>query len=451
MRNLFQNKLGLNSKTAAINIILVANALVWYYCAFRFLRNINEIYAINVVEVNLVSIILAAVLSTKIIQKIENRQRFLIYWTTIGIFLSLLPLAVQGTSFITLMSVSAVMGAYFGFGIPVFMGYYAASTETENRARLSGVTIFIVGVMSASLGYVAGQDATATSIVLVVWRLFGLVSLISLKSPQVKINKIDKVSFKGLVKSYSVLLYFVPWLMFSLINNFAIPILNNLSLPNNAMAEAVLAGISALFFGFMADFIGRKRLLLIGFVFIGLGYAALGVFSQNPALSEIASLFYTVADGVAFGAFSTLFLLTIWGDLADKRDGEKFYVIGFLPWLLSNFIQVSVGQIVTDNVFTSKDATMLFSFFSFFLFAAVLPLYLAPETLPEKAMKDRNLKSYLEKAQKIAEKEVAKNRRGNKEPEQEVTEEKKLEEPQAPEEEKSPEYEEAEKLAQQYY
>jgi hypothetical protein len=41
---------------------------------------------------------------------------------------------------------------------------------------------------------------------------------------------------------------------------------------------------------------------------------------------------------------------------------------------------------------------MIFSFASVFLFLAVLPLIYAPETLPEKTMKDRDLKSYIEKA-----------------------------------------------------
>ena len=46
----------------------------------------------------------------------------------------------------------------------------------------------------------------------------------------------------------------------------------------------------------------------------------------------------------------------------------------------------------------------IFSFASVFLFLAVLPLIYAPETLPEKIMKDRDLKSYIENAKKKAEK-----------------------------------------------
>jgi len=38
------------------------------------------------------------------------------------------------------------------------------------------------------------------------------------------------------------------------------------------------------------------------------------------------------------------------------------------------------------------------------LFLAVLPLVYAPETLPEKQMKDRELKNYIDKAQRVKEK-----------------------------------------------
>jgi len=42
------------------------------------------------------------------------------------------------------------------------------------------------------------------------------------------------------------------------------------------------------------------------------------------------------------------------------------------------------------------------------LFLAIIPLLYAPETLPEKSMKDRELKNYLETAQKFAQKETEK-------------------------------------------
>jgi hypothetical protein len=50
-----------------------------------------------------------------------------------------------------------------------------------------------------------------------------------------------------------------------------------------------------------------------------------------------------------------------------------------------------------------------FSFASFFLFLAVLPLMYAPETLPQKNIEQRQLKGYIEKAKKVSEKYLKKN------------------------------------------
>jgi hypothetical protein len=359
-----------------------------------------------------------------------------------GVFLSPIPLLIGGTSFFGATIISGVIGAYFGLGFPVLMGYYAATTENENRARISGLTILFNGAFFLVISLIS-QDAVSTAIALTIWKLGGLIAILLLKPTEKAINKKEKVEYKKILKTSSIILYFVPWLMFSLVDNFAFPILDNnfpVELVNlSSMVESVLAGVFAVFFGFFADSIGRKRLLLFGFTLLGLGYAALGFL---PPDNPFGWWFYTCADGVAWGGFTTLFLLTLWGDLADKRDSEKFYVIGFLPYLISNFLKVSIGQYVAGP---GTDLVYVFSFASFFLFAAVLPLYLAPETLPEKAMKDRNLKSYLDKAQKMAEKDAVKKQRKEKaKPEKE--------EKQEPEqEENSKEYEEAQKLAEQYY
>ena len=83
---------------------------------------------------------------------------------------------------------------------------------------------------------------------------------------------------------------------------------------------------------------------------------------------------------------------------------------------------------------------MVFSFASFFLFAATLPLSYAPETLPEKVLKEMDLMSYVEKAKKKAEEKAKKTQKEEESPD---------EEPTPPEEDSD--YDEAKKLAEKYY
>ncbi|MCW3997565.1 MAG: hypothetical protein NWF10_03230, partial [Candidatus Bathyarchaeota archaeon] len=72
------------------------------------------------------------------------------------------------------------------------------------------------------------------------------------------------------------------------------------------------------------------------------------------------------------------------------------YVLGGLPFLLANFLYV----LIKPQVLQIRES-LAFTYASFFLFLAILPLIYAPETLPEKKIKERELKIYLENAQKI--------------------------------------------------
>ncbi len=172
---------------------------------------------------------------------------------------------------------------------------------------------------------------------------------------------------------------------------------------------------------------------------LGVGYAAL---SFSPAYGWYV---YTVADGIAWGIFNVLFLFTLWGDLAQGQYGEKFYVVGALPYLSSNFMRLLFEPLVSNVEYVA-----LFSFASFFLFIAVLPLIYAPETLPDKVMKDRDLKSYVEKAKKTVKAESEKKQKAKPEKSDEESKDDYLEFEVKPEENKD-EYEEAQKLAEKYY
>lgn len=79
------------------------------------------------------------------------------------------------------------------------------------------------------------------------------------------------------------------------------------------------------------------------------------------------------------------------------------------------------------------------------MFIAVLPLIYASETLPEKAMKERDLKGYAEKALKQASKESKKKKTKNAEKAEKETEENEGEGQQPPG------YDDARKLAEKYY
>jgi hypothetical protein len=106
-----------------------------------------------------------------------------------------------------------------------------------------------------------------------------------------------------------------------------------------------------------------------------------------------------VVDSIAWGIFVVLFFLTLWGDLSDNLLKDKFYLLGGLPFLLSWFV-----QLIIEPYITSISIYAAFSLASFFLFLAVVPLMFAPETLPEKMLRERELRSYIERAKRVREK-----------------------------------------------
>jgi MFS family permease len=405
LKKAFPDGLGTSRKVAVVNVVLVATAFIWYFYAFNFLMDVSEKAGFSNFDmmiiwgINFLGIAMSAILGASFIDKFKRRIVFLRYWMLAGVVVSLAPIAAEATTFWVFVMVSATLGIYFGLGMPICMGYYAANTEVGNRSRLSGITFLLIGLGFFLLSSIGISDITLNSLILSMLRVVGLAIVVLLKPDEKPISENTKVSYSSVVSNRSFLLYFIPWCMFLLVNYMAIPI-NSQSFPENlirdsTIVESILAGIFAVIGGFFADFTGRKRLAVAGFTLLGLGYACLGLFPENM----LSWWFYTAVDGIAWGVFYTIFLIIIWGDLAIEQSGEKYYTIGSLPFLLSNFMRLSVG----DYVATIPNYA-LFSFASLFLFLAVLPLIYAPETLPEKKIRERELKKYIEKARKAKEK-----------------------------------------------
>ncbi|HXX88329.1 MAG TPA: hypothetical protein VEH86_07800 [Candidatus Acidoferrum sp.] len=147
--------------------------------------------------------------------------------------------------------------------------------------------------------------------------------------------------------------------------------------------------------GFLSDKVGRKPLTIVGFILLGIEYSSLGLFSGQV----VTRYLYVCLDSVVWGMFAAVFFMAVWGDLAERRSKERYYLLGGLPYLLAGYLSILVKPFVSSIQIASA-----FSLASFFLFLAVLPLLYARETLPEKTIKDRELKSYVEKAKKAREK-----------------------------------------------
>ncbi len=435
--------LGKDKKAIVINIVLIANAFIWYSYAFKYLTgsinaiNLNDPF-LTIISIHFIALFIALILGELISRKIEDHLKLLIIWMGIGALLSLVPL-ITGQTGTGLILFGLIAGFNFGFGLPICLGYFASTTESSNRGKLGGIIYLLIGIGAFIISIGGTESVFVVSFILAGWKAIGLFFAALLRPAENKARPEKNLSYQKIISNKVFLLYFFPWVLFVLVNSLSIPIIEHFGstfpaelVQTSTSVEYVLSGVFAVLFGFFADSKGRKRLTVAGFALLGLGYAVLG-FSSGDIL---AWWFYTVVDGVAWGCFVMVFIFALWGDIGEGQKSEKIYAIGLVPYLLTSFIRFSIGDTLASYVNAQGLAT-IFSFFSFFLFIAVLPLVFAPETMPEQTIRNNDLKSYIEKANKQKVK-VQKKQEGQTEETQEVAEE-------------AEEYKKAKELAEKYY
>jgi MFS family permease len=340
-------------------------------------------------------------LSGSLLSEKIRRENILYVWMVLGVVSSFLLSFFYSMPVAYVSIIFLLLGISFGLGMPASLAYLADYTEVENRGRISSVIFVATNLVTLPLAILfMGLNLETNSTILTAWRGMGLLIFILLKPRVTKsVETKEKVSFSSIIHNRSFGLYLLPWIMFSLIDSLEKALLGDFIGPDFLSLILTIEPIIASFFmligGLLADRIGRKRVVIYGFISLGVAYAIVGM---APAMT-LSWYFYIAIDGIATGILWIIFLLILWGDLSQFGLREKYYVIGSVPFLARNIIPVMLIPFLT-----LVPANAAFSLASFFLFLAVLPLMYAPETLPEKKMEIRRLKGYVEQAKKLVEK-----------------------------------------------
>jgi len=409
LKRLSLKQMGVTRRNFFTVFILVVNFFVWVNMNVIALRGVLN--SPNIVSADrtlvwafyYITIIGSSLLGAIIAPKV-GRLRFLYLWMIIGAASSLTPALFNVDTVTETLVLGFLLATSFGLGMPSCLSYFTNCTTIDNRGRLSGIIFFSIQLfIFISAMYLSRLDIALQGVASAIWRASGLVLFLWLKPEEVVNDQKRKAaSYKSILYNRSYTLYFIPWMMFSLVNGLEAPTLQNTfgsSFYDLVILSFIIGSFSALFAGFLADFIGRKRVTLYGFIALGLGYALLG-FSPYWRISWY---FYAVIDGIAWGTFSVVLILMLWGELPLVVAKEKSYAIGGIPFIIGNMIQT------LQYPYIPIDPYAAFSFASFFLFLAVLPLMYAPETLPEKKIEIRRLKGYIEQARKVRDKYLKKS------------------------------------------
>ena len=388
------------------SILLVFNSFVWYIFTSTIFNSVvsnpdlgfSEIERLALFLTYYIAVAITAIIGAKFLSRARTHSLFI--WSLMGAVATFLLIAIPNSSILVVSSLTFFLGASIGLGLPSCLSYFADSVIIEKRGFGSGVIWSGVGFVVLVLAFVQNMIGVwETLMVLTVWRLFGGFGFYLLsKENKSEIFQKKVPSYLELIRKKETLLYLFPWLMFCLLYFSASPIVERVLGDNFAfvqLAEWGIVGIVAVIGGRIADIAGRKRIVIAGFVMLGIEYATMSAFSG----SSVTLYLFLVLDGISWGFLASAFFTTVWGDLGEGHEKEKYYVLGGLPFVLASFLPVLIKPYVSDNLLPAA-----FSFMSFFLFLAVLPLMYAPETLPEKKIKEQELKGYLEKAKKEAEK-----------------------------------------------
>jgi MFS family permease len=392
-------------QVALQSVFLVTNAIIYYFLATIIFQDVLASVTTNFLQIQLMWVIhfgtlaISLIVGATLMRKIERKKLFTL-WTIIGIVSPLPLIALNFAPIPIALLFSILFAVSTGLGMPNCMEYFKRSTDNGNRGRYAGLILLLGGVGLFSLR-LASSAVEISTIILIIWRLTGLLAVFLVKPFKENVEKGEKISFGQVFRQRSFILYVIPWLLFSLVDYLSIPvqftILGQSTVTFLQIIENVISGVCALAAGFLIDRFGRKHLAIGGFVLLGLGYAVLGLYPN-----ELTSWYvYTVFDGITWGILGVLFVFVIWGEINQHASTDRYYAIGILPFFFSRFL----GLVLTNYISVGISSYALFSFIAFFLFLAVLPLVYAPETLPEKIMKDRDLKSYIENAKKKAQKD----------------------------------------------
>jgi hypothetical protein len=384
--------------------IIVVNSITWFTLIYAIFNaavislHLPPIETLVIFASHFLGIATSAIVGAIVFPR--SRVVSLLFWIIVGVVSSVLLITISNNSTTSNLLVSLLLGVSFGLGLPSCLAYFADVTSVENRGLHGGVTWCAVGFGTLLLAVLMfSMDTTVAFLTLAVWRGFGLLFLPLRKGKAIQEKSTHTFSsYNSILRRTDVILYLVPWIMFSLVNFIEAPIIQDLLgdfYTFGGFIGFALTGIFALIGGFLSDIVGRKRVIMTGFVVVGIEYALLSL----PYGMPFSWYAYIVLDGISWGMFAAVFLMTLWGDLAGTFEKEKYYVVGGLCYVLSGFLQIVIRPYV--GVISKVTA---FSLASFFLFLAVLPLMYAPETLPEKRIRERELRDYVEKAKKTKDK-----------------------------------------------
>jgi MFS family permease len=383
--------------------ILFSSSFAWFFVFYRYFDelispgiSLDSFWYNAGIVVFLVFIVVSAFLGSIIAEK-ANRRKLMFSWLVFGVLATIPILFFRGGEF--LIVYGALAGLSFGVGFPSCQAFLADSTTPEERGRVAGLVIlatFVLAVFSFLLVSILGLESTGILLVTIGIKAIGFLSFILDPIGRVE-NKAEP--WRAILSYRDFDLYLLAYVLF----NVAAGLVSLLwgALPSTPEYEAatqsgyilryVGLGVFAIIAGLMADRIGRKKPIMLGLVMLGVAYALVGLIT-TPETYFVNFLL----SGCAWGIIMVVYLV-VPGDLSFAGSGERFYTVGWvLPLILYTGVDAT-GRLIGFPFRIDVFSTIL----SIVLFASVIPLLSAVETLSESKLRERRFREYAERAGKV--------------------------------------------------
>ena len=319
-----------------------------------------------------------------------------IYACSIATFVFVVLFFVLGGIF-RLICISLI-ALFFSVAQLSFLTYFWNLTVPEERGRIAGL-LGCFSIIFYIIMYVTVTQSIDVNKIAVLGVILSLTPTIGLVLKPVKDMVTDKKNERGFsFEKRTILLYLIPWALFSLINA---TLARNISFHNAQQFPTslytllvILQGIGTLFGsligGLTADFLGRRASLSFSLTLYGISSAVAGIANY--------SLMYFVyfANGLSWGILLAMYTFVIWGDLSNERNCAKMYAIGFTIFYLTQ----GLGLLPVEQIFQIPLAVSSLGS-CLLIFLSNIPIFLAPELLSSSFREKIRLRMHINATKKI--------------------------------------------------
>lgn len=386
-------------------ILLFSSSFAWFFIFYYYFdilipgTSVDPFWHNLGVVLFLFSIVISAMIGSAIAPKF-NRRKFLLIWIVTGIITTLCILFLRTEELFPIIGI--LNGISFGFGFPSCQAFLADSTIPEERGRVAGLAVFVsfvLVVLFLLFGSSLKLDWIGLLFMFIIIKSIGFLSFL--------IDPIDIIKSKGkpwmsILRSRDFNYYIIAYILFCIAAGLvsllwiAVPETPDYEYANNLAnyIRYIGLGLFALLSGLLADRIGRKKPVIIGLIMLGVAYALIGLLTTSTTY-----FINLLLSGFAWGIIMVVYLV-IPADLSSPGIRERYYAIGWVfPIALYTGINGSarlLGYVPKIDVFSA--------ILSFILFASILPILYAGETLSESKIRERKYRDYTEKVGKMVQK-----------------------------------------------